>query len=227
MSANVVQIKDAYYKIQDGDKERLLLSNINCEFEKGRITLVSGPSGSGKTTLLYSIAGLLGNGFTGNVIVNDTEIYQLSESQRDHFRLYNMSMVFQNLNLFSFMDVEQNIFVPFYAKNKPIDESMKKLVSFYLEVMGLGHIQNKQLKNLSGGEQQRVAIIRAIIDNPCVVLCDEPTASLDKDNSVIFYEHLRKLIDQTQLTVVIVTHDKLAQQFADNVLVMEDGAIRQ
>ena len=137
-----------------------------------------------------------------------------------------MSMIFQNLNLFGFMNVEDNILVPMYLNRKKIDMQIKDEVAYYLDLMKLGQIQDRPIQSLSGGEQQRVAIIRALIMNPKVVLCDEPTASLDSENVEMFMETLDR-IKKEDSTFVIVTHDQRVFKHGDHRINIVDGKLHE
>lgn len=218
----IVKLENLNYDVMDGNIKRKILKDINYSFIENSITTISGPSGSGKTTLLYAIAGLIG-GIDGNVLIDGFQINKASEEKRDLFRLNNISMIFQNLNLFSFMNVEDNILVPYYIKNNKVDTGVYEKISEYLELMNLGQIQKKAIQSLSGGEQQRVAIIRAIIAEPKVILCDEPTASLDRENIDIFINTLLKIKEKTKATVIIVTHDERVFKCGENKVYMSDG----
>lgn len=123
------------------------------------------------------------------------------------------------------MNVEDNIMVPLYLKNRKITEEIRSKISHYLDVMCLGQIQKKSISNLSGGEQQRVAIIRALIDDPEVVLCDEPTASLDSENTRQFMETLVKISKESGAAIVIVTHDARVFAYGDVKVTMIDGEL--
>lgn len=222
--SKIVKLANLNYSVIDGKRERTILNEINYTFSPSKITAISGPSGSGKTTLLYALGGLLNN-VNGDVLINETSLYCLDEVARDHFRKMNMSMIFQNLNLFSFMNVEDNILMPYYVKRKNIEEDIKIKCLKYLKKFGLGDIRNRTITSLSGGEQQRIAIIRAIIDNPGIILCDEPTASLDKENTKNFMFMLSEMINEIDATVIIVSHDEEVCQYAENVIQIVDGKI--
>lgn len=224
MSQAVIELKNVFYRIQEGERERILLNKINYSFEEGAITTISGPSGSGKTTLLYALSGLISN-VEGEIIVCKKNINALSNKEKDIFRLNHIGMVFQNLNLFSFMNVKENILVPMYLQNKKVTKDIEKKVDDYLDLLNLGHIQNKAIPTLSGGEQQRVAILRALISNPMVVLCDEPTASLDHANAEVFMQTLTKIKKATGTSFVIATHDDYVYQYGEHKLRMIDGII--
>lgn len=220
-----VELNDLCYAVKDGGKDRKLINHISYSFEKNKITVISGASGAGKSTLLHAAAGLLPRVDAGDVRVLGTSVYTLSEKERDLFRLTHVSMIFQELNLFSFMNVKQNICVPLYAKKRKVTADVEERISYYLDLLNLGQIQGKDLCNLSGGERQRIAIVRAVIDCPEIILCDEPTANLDNENSILFLRHLRTIVDQTGITAIIVSHDMTTAQFADVQLNMADGKL--
>lgn len=224
MSQAVMELRNVFYQIQEGDKERILLNRINYSFEKGAITTISGPSGSGKTTLLYALSGLIDN-VDGEIVVSGDNMNVLSRKEKDEYRLNHIGMVFQNLNLFSFMNVKENILVPMYLQNKKVTKAIEKQLDNYLELLNLGHIQSKAIPTLSGGEQQRVAILRALISNPQVVLCDEPTASLDHANTEIFMQTLAKIKKETGTSFIIATHDDHVYHYGEHKLRMIDGNI--
>lgn len=223
--SSIIEMQNVVYEIMENKKKRKLLDNITYSFEKSTITVVSGPSGSGKTTLLYALAGLLEH-VQGKIVIDGVEVNVDDEKKRNDFRLNNLSMVFQNLNLFSFMNVEDNILVPYYVKEKTIDDKVRNKISQYLDLMNLGQIQKKSIQSLSGGEQQRVAIIRALIDDPKVVLCDEPTASLDRENVEVFMKTLLKIKNETKATIIIVTHDSRVFEYGESKIIMIDGKLQ-
>jgi len=222
--SKVIKLENVSYQVMDGEKEKKVLSQINYTFSSSKITAITGPSGSGKTTLLYALGGLL-NHVDGNVYIDETSLYSLEEVTRDYFRKNNMSMIFQNYNLFSFMNVEDNILMPYYVKKKDVENEVKSKCLHYLEKFGLGDIRKRTITSLSGGEQQRIAIIRSIIDNPGIILCDEPTANLDKENTEKFMSMLTQMVNEVNSTVIIVSHDEEVCQYADNVLCIVDGKI--
>lgn len=226
MSRKYIELSNVSYSIMEADKKRELLKNVNYTFDEGIISIISGPSGSGKTTLLYAIAGLLNN-VQGDIMIDGENINNMSLDDRNLYRLNNISVVFQNLNLFSFMNVEDNILIPLRVKGKEINKSVLDKVSIYLDIMNLGQIQKKSIQSLSGGEQQRVAIIRALIDNPKVILCDEPTASLDEKNVTVFMDTLVKIKNETGATFIIVTHDARVLKYAEKKILIIDGQLNE
>ena len=220
----MIQIEHLTFQVLEGNQKRQILNIPQYTFDEGKINVISGPSGSGKTTLLYALGGILEIS-SGSVKIDGTSIYDLKKEKRDHFRMEHMSMIYQNFNLFSFMSVEENILVPYFVRGLKVDKKVKQKVADYLELMNLGHIQNKSISALSGGEQQRVAIIRAMILKPSVILCDEPTASLDSENTLRFMENLIALNKEKPTTVIIATHDEKVMRFAESKIKMIDGRI--
>ena len=223
---NAATVQDLTYTVQEAGKDRVILNHINCSFEQGKIYTISGPSGSGKTTLLYAMAGLLDQ-VRGEVHIGETEMLRERRRTRDRIRLEKIGIVFQNLNLFDFMNVEDNILVPYYLRKQKISMKVRRQIGEYLDLLNLGQIQKKQISALSGGEQQRVAIIRAIVSAPQLILCDEPTASLDSKNVYIFMEALLKLQRESRSTIVIVTHDQRVYDDGDEKIQIVDGCLHR
>ena len=223
---NAATVQNLTYTVQEAGRDRMILNHINCSFEKGKIYTISGPSGSGKTTLLYAMAGLLDH-VQGEVRIGDTELLTERRRTRDRIRLEKIGIVFQNLNLFDFMNVEDNILVPYYLRKQKISMKVRRQIAEYLDLLNLGQIQKKQISSLSGGEQQRVAIIRAITSAPQMILCDEPTASLDSENVYIFMEALLKLQRESKSTIIIVTHDQRVYDYGDEKIQIVDGCLRR
>ena len=131
------------------------------------------------------------------------------------------------MNLFDFMNVEDNILVPYYLRKQKISMKVRRQIGEYLDLLNLGQIQKKQISALSGGEQQRVAVIRAIVSAPQLILCDEPTASLDSKNVYIFMEALLKLQRESRSTIVIVTHDQQVYDYGDEKIQIVDGCLHR
>ena len=220
----VMKLDDLTYQIIEGNKKRTILNNINYSFERGKLYTISGPSGSGKTTLLYAMAGLLSDA-TGNIYLNGEPFLAKRKAARDRIRLEEMGMIFQKFNLFSFLNVEDNILAPYYVRKEKVTKETRKKLGHYLQEMHLGQIQKKNIQSLSGGEQQRVAILRAMLPEPKLILCDEPTASLDSENVTTFMNTLMKMRQDQDATIVIVTHDDRVFQYGDEKIHMEDGCL--
>jgi len=219
-----IVLSDLFYEIREGNQPRILLNYINQEFEKGKVTTIAGSSGSGKSTLLYALAGILPI-TNGDVSFGNVSIYTLKENERDLFRLNNIGIVYQNMNLFSFLNVEDNIVLPYYLKKTEVDDTIKDKVTSYLDMMNLGKIHKKSINSLSGGEQQRVAILRAFIAKPQVILCDEPTGALDRGNSIDFMRLLLEMQELLKITTIIFTHDEMIFEQGNVRLRMNDGKL--
>lgn len=208
----------------EGGKERNILKGIDCSIPEGTLTTISGPSGSGKTTFMYALAGLLEE-VKGAVNYGNTSIYSLATSERDRFRLNNISFIFQHLNLFGFMNVEDNIRLSYLLRNEKVSNEVEAKIDHYMDIMKLGNIRKKEIQTLSGGEKQRIAIIRAFVSGAKYIFADEPTGNLDKENSYLFMDCLKKIMKENDATVVLVTHDNQIFNYGDNQLIIEDGKI--
>ena len=195
-------ISKSYYQ---ADKEISVLKDINFEVGAGEIVSITGPSGSGKTTLLNIIA-LIDSLDLGKLNVFGEDLSNLSEKEKSIFRKNNYGFVYQYNNLFDDFNALENVALPLILngdnKKDAYDKSENILSKFGL-FDRKAHFPNA----LSGGEQQRVAIARAIVNKPRIVIADEPTGNLDKDNSLIIFDYLLKYIDSDKLTVVMATHN--------------------
>jgi len=199
------------------------LKGIDMRIEKGEIISIVGASGAGKTTLLQ-IIGTLSRPDTGSVFMNETNISQLNERQLARFRNKNIGFVFQFHHLLPEFTALENICIPGFIANNPrleVEHRAKELLGF-LNVLDRS---NNKPKQLSGGENQRVAIARALINNPKVVLADEPTGNLDSANTQEFFSLLLSLRERFNQTFVIVTHNTELANVSDRIFVMQDGKI--
>lgn len=221
----MIKLDNVVYSVIDGDKTRKILNELSLEIKESGVTLITGASGAGKTTLMYAISGMLESIDSGSINVNGRSIYELKVSDRDEFRLNNIGMIFQTYNLFSNWSVKENIFLPIYAMNKKVTNIHKNDMIKYSKMLGIESLLEKEVVNLSGGEQQRISIIRSFINDPDLILCDEPTANLDSENSKVFFELLRKMAIETQKTIVVVSHDEIAKSYSDRVYNLVDGQI--
>ena len=195
-------ISKSYYQ---ADKKISVLNDINFEVGEGEIVSITGPSGSGKTTLLNIIA-LIDNLDLGKLNVFGDDLSNLSEKEKTIFRKNNFGFVYQSNNLFDDFNAIENVALPLilngHKKNDAYNESENILGKFGL-LDRKTHFPNA----LSGGEQQRIAIARAIVNKPRIVIADEPTGNLDKNNSLIIFDYLKKYVDSEKLTVVMATHN--------------------
>lgn len=196
------------------------LNGIDCSIECGEWVSIMGPSGSGKSTLL-NILGGLDRPTAGVVAVNGTDINTLPEEGLARFRRETMGFVFQQAHLIPYLDSTENVMLAQYFHSMPergeAEEALRRV--------GLGHRLGHRPSQLSGGEQQRVCIARALINDPPLVLADEPTGNLDRTNTKNILELLTELHKQKQFTVVVVTHDPFVSPWGRRVISMEDGRI--
>lgn len=197
-----------------------VLDNLSVSFDKGKFYAIVGESGAGKSTLLKCIS-LLCPIDAGIITINDIDISKLNDNELSEIRLNEIGMIFQDYNLLNYLSSLENVMLPLLMyKDKNISQC-KQMASKILEYVGLEKRENHYPKELSGGEQQRVAIARALVNNPSIILADEPTGNLDKKNKMIILKLLRKIADNNKC-VVVVTHDSDVLQFADKILSLAD-----
>ena len=200
------------------------LQDISLEFAEGELIILKGVSGSGKSTILSLIAGL-SKPTIGEVIVDGKKISKLPDHFAASYRRDNIGIVFQKYNLITALSVEENVTLPLFPLNLP-RELMRQKAKKVLEMFSISHKSSLMVRNLSGGEQQRVAIARANINDPKIILADEPTANLDEKLSLEFIEILRELKSQKR-TIVVATHDPLFFEldFVDRIITIEHGKL--
>jgi macrolide transport system ATP-binding/permease protein len=213
------------YVAPDGE-ETSVLRNINLEVHRGEMIAIQGASGSGKSTLLYVLGGLL-TSYSGHVRVGDHEISEMRDSELAHFRNETVGFIFQQFYLLPHSTVLENIMLPNQYARKPLRRSVIREKASQLAIrMGMGDRLQRYPRQLSGGQQQRVAIARALLNNPEIILADEPTGNLDFKNSERIMKELKAIRDAGH-TVIIVTHDPLVAEQCDRILNMHDGHLTE
>ena len=207
---------------QNKRNEQTALKDINLTINSGELVVLKGASGSGKSTLLSLIAAL-SKPTIGEMIVDDKRVSKMPDNFTAMFRRDNIGFIFQKYNLISTLSAYENIIVPTIPSN-PNEKELEKSVNELLEMFNIQNKKESLVKNLSGGEQQRVAIARALINNPKIIIADEPTANLDEKLSLEFIDIIKKLKQQNR-TIIIATHDPLFFElnFCDRVIEMKDG----
>ena len=203
-----------------GQTEVHALRGASCEMERGTFNFILGPSGSGKSSLLYLI-GSLDAPTSGDIVVDGRSLVDLTTSDRDAFRRDDVGFVFQSFNLLGNLDAVDNVLVPYLPQG--VSPELRKRAIELLNQVGLGDRLDHQPRQLSGGEQQRIAIARAILKRPKLVLADEPTGELDSATSTEIMRLLRELCRENAATVVVVTHDESYLAETDRVFRMRDG----
>lgn len=207
-----------------GDTEVHALRGVSCDVPTGSFTFILGPSGSGKSTLLYLI-GALDEASGGEITVDDQNLFQLSAKQRDDYRREKVGFVFQSFNLLGNLTAVDNVLVPYMPKG--ISAELRTQAIDLLKQVGLENRLDHTPNQLSGGEQQRVAIARALLKKPSLVLADEPTGELDSETGAEIFGHLRRLHQEQNTTVIVVTHDQRYITESDHVLRLRDGQLER
>lgn len=219
--AAAVSLSDVSKTFVQGDATIAALDKVTVGFPSGKFTSIMGPSGSGKTTLLYCAAGLSSID-SGTVHHGTQNLFALSDRKRSKVRREEMGFVFQSYNLFADLTAERNIILTLQLAKHKVDRTWLQTVCDRLEIGDrLGHKPGQ----LSGGQQQRVAIARSLMTKPRVIFADEPTGALDSQSAAAVMETLRMCVDEYGQTIVMVTHDQAAADYADHHVRMHDGRI--
>ena len=217
MNNDVLVFNHVWKTYQMGTEEVMALKGVNLIVKEGSFTALMGPSGSGKSTLLH-LAGILDTPTKGAVLMNGKNIKEYSLKEQAKLRRANIGFVFQRFNLMQQLTALENVMLPMIS---PDSGKAKKL----LDKVGLSDKYDRYHTQLSGGEQQRVSIARALVNDPSLLLADEPTGELDTQNTMIIMELLQELNQKEGLTILEVTHDSLCAEYADRVIKMQDGNI--
>ena len=207
-----------------GGSTIVALQPTNIEFRTGEITLLVGPSGSGKTTLL-SLLGSVIYPTMGKVWVGDTCINDLSEKELANLRLQHIGFVFQGFNLLAPLNALENVMEPLLLQGLKRKEARRRAMELIIR-FGMEDRINSLPRNLSGGQQQRIAISRSLVTNPKLILCDEPTASLDHKSAKMVMEMLSQLSLENK-AVIVVTHDVRLKKYADRTIYVSEGRISE
>lgn len=205
--------------------EVFALKDISLKIDKGSFVTITGPSGAGKTTLLLALGGLI-RPSSGRILFNGTNLHDASDNELASFRLNNIGFVMQNFALIPYLTAVENIMIPLSLQGKP-REAQRQTAVRLLEGIGLGDRIDHLPRELSSGQQQRVAIARALVNNPSILLADEPTGNLDPFLSDEILSLLKKLNHENGITVILVTHSKLAEKFGTEKIRIINGMIDQ
>jgi putative ABC transport system ATP-binding protein len=204
-----------------GDAAVTAVNHIDLNIQKGEFTAIVGASGSGKSTLLHLLGGVDAPD-EGRVEIDGESIYDLNDEKRSILRRRKIGYVFQTYNLIPVLTVEENIKMPVLLDGNKVEQDK---IDRLIDILGLDARRSHLPNQLSGGQQQRVAIGRAIINNPAIVLADEPTGNLDKKNSEDIMDLLIKSVREMEQTLVLITHEMDIASMADRIIHLEDGKI--
>jgi lipoprotein-releasing system ATP-binding protein len=219
----MIHVVDLYKSFTLGGLEVQVLKGIHLEIQRGELVAVVGASGAGKSTLLH-IMGTLDHPTTGTVLFDGQDLFKMSDREQSEFRNKRIGFVFQFHHLLPEFTALENVCLPAYIQNRP-EGDVQQAAEDLLKEVGLGHRLHHKPGELSGGEQQRVAVARALIQNPDLVLADEPTGNLDTHTGDAIFSLLRQINQTRGTTFVIVTHNEKLSAQATRIIRMEDGQI--
>lgn len=217
----MLYVKDLHKSYMTGKKEYPVLKGISFQIAKGEFVAVMGPSGSGKSTLLNCISCYIPFD-KGEITLGGTKLTNLSETDLAKVRNEKLGFVFQDFMLLDGLSVRENILVPRIIRGK-VDAEAERLADRLISLFGIEHIKNKYPAEISGGEKQRTAVARSLINDPYVILADEPTGNLDSKNSREVISLLKSTSRHYRQTILMITHNPAIAQQADRVLQVSDG----
>jgi putative ABC transport system ATP-binding protein len=219
----MIEVKNLIKNYGKGEVITKVLKGIDLFIPPGQFVAIMGKSGAGKSTLMYQMS-LLDEPTSGKVILDGVDTEHFSETERTLFRLNRLGYIFQDYALLPELSAVENVLIPLMMMNMTKEEGMEKS-SKALEAVGLGHRLHNRPSQLSGGEQQRVSIARAIAERPDILFADEPTANLDSVSGQSVIDVMQELHQRDGQTIVMVTHEPEYARFADRIIELEDGQI--
>ena len=219
----IIKLENVWKIYKMGNVEVPALRGLNLEIKKGEFVAIMGPSGSGKSTCM-NMVGCLDVPTKGRIFLEHQDISKLSESDLAQIRGKKIGFIFQTFNLIPTLNAVENVGLPMIFQNTPKQERVKRATEL-LEMVGIGDRINHKPNELSGGQQQRVAIARSLVNNPDVILADEPTGNLDSVSGHKVIDFLKELHKKENKTIVMVTHDKDVAKYAERIEYLRDGEI--
>lgn len=220
---NIIELQNIG-KVYQGAVSTQVLFDINLVFETASFNSIVGQSGSGKTTLL-NIMGTLDKPTNGRLIIDNRDTGEMTKDELAELRNEVIGFVFQFHFLLPEFTAMENVLMPWMISNKPITSNLVKRADELFELVGISSVKNNPATRMSGGQQQRTAIIRALLNNPKVILADEPSGNLDTDNTESIYKVFRDVNQEYETTFIIVTHDRHIAEKTDRIVEIRDGRI--
>jgi putative ABC transport system ATP-binding protein len=217
----VIKLVDVTKVYSQGKQHVTAVDRLNVEIPRGEFVAITGPSGCGKSTLINLLGGL-DVPTSGKILIDGINLADMDDFRLTHFRRERVGIIFQFFNLIPILDVRENVALPFLIRGMPVKEANERATEL-LQMVGLLERQNHHAQDISGGEMQRVAIARALINDPDIILADEPTGNLDSHTGKKIMEILSRLKTDLRKTVILATHSSDAAEFADRQLMMRDG----
>ncbi|WP_342770903.1 MULTISPECIES: ABC transporter ATP-binding protein [unclassified Methanoculleus] len=219
----MIEARDLRKIYRMGSVEVAALKGVSLAIDDGEFVGIMGPSGSGKSTLLHQL-GLLDTPTSGSIVISGTDVSRLDDEGRTLFRLMHLGYVFQDYALVTDLDVLENVAISAIVRGRPVDECYAAAREV-LERVGLGRRLHHLIGELSGGEQQRVSIARALVNTPAIVFADEPCANLDTENSRTVLDLFRRINRDLGQTIVMVSHEPWHMDYFDRIVFMKDGLL--
>lgn len=221
---------EAYIKVEDVEKYygssgiiTKAVDRVSFEISKGEFIGIMGESGSGKTSLLNVLA-TIDTATAGHIYFEGKDITKMSEDERSEFRKVNLGFIFQNFNLLDTMTLQENIYMPLILNEEKSNDIIKRTEEI-INILGIKEAGNKYPYQVSGGQQQRCSCARALVNNPKLILADEPTGALDAQNSENLMELLLEINKKFKTTILMVTHDSFSASYCNRILFLENGKI--
>ncbi len=223
MSVLVAENLTKTYGEYNGENATKALAGVSLSIEEGEFVAIMGPSGSGKSTLVNILSGITA-ATSGKVLIANKQMELLSKDEMARFRRRNIGFVFQEFNLLEHLTLEENVMLPMVLDHRKPEEIRVK-VNDVLEFLGIAEIGKKYPANVSGGQQQRAAVARALMNEPDIIFADEPTGNLDSKSANAVMRCLGRLNEEKHATIMMVTHDVFAASFCKRVIFIKDGSV--
>ncbi len=220
----MIRLENIYKEYKLGKESVMALNNVSVEFQEGKMYAIMGRSGSGKSTLVH-ILGLLDSPTSGHIYIDNKDVTNLKEDKVQEIIGQNIGFVFQKFYLNNNLTALENVILPSLINKEITKDERRKKASQLLKLVGLENRLNHKPKELSGGEAQRVAVARSLVNNPKIIIADEPTGNLDKTSELTIFKLLKEISKQDKI-VIVVSHNELIKEYADKVYYLDDGVLK-